>query len=182
MEQQQTTETETETATKGDNGSESKQQTDDTATKQSTDETSADKPAEQPDTGTAEKASSGGAAGEKHATKAELMEKGSLYFFYRPKVDAKEVKGAGDASKFYILMSPEGAMGEPAKEDEAEAKRGEEREATEATEGGKQHRLLVVSSKTLPGLHQRARNPWYEAQHLHNLLCCCRAVSVLHIG
>ena len=97
------------------------------------------------------------------------MEKGRLYFFYRPKVDAKEVKSPDDVQKFYILMSPEEAQGRPAKEEEAEAKRREEREGgTEATEGGKKHRLLVVSSKTLPGLNHRARNPWY-ADRRHSL-------------
>ena len=101
------------------------------------------------------------AEGGQEEYKAEEMEKGRLYFFYRPKVDAKEVKGTGDVQKFYILISPDGAEGTPAKEHEIEGKRHEEREAgKQGAEGGKQHRLLVVSSKTLPPPGQRVRNPW----------------------
>ena len=125
---------------------------------QPTDESKADN-AEKTEAADAEEKATGQGEGVEY--RAEPLEKGRLYFFYRPKVDAKEVRGTGDVQKFYILMSPEGTSGKPAKEEEVEGKRGEEREALkEGSEGGKKHRLLVVSSKMLPS-HGRVRNPWY---------------------
>lgn len=154
-EQQQTTDT-----TNTDKKQDDTQQNE--PTKQSTDEVKTDTAAETK-TDPKAKGGKGVAAGkeqEEHA--AELLEKGHLYFFYRPKVDAKEVKSPDDVQKFYILMSPEGAEGRPKKEEEVEGKRGEEKEAgEEGSEGGKKHRLLVVSSKMLPPPGQRRRNPWY---------------------
>ena len=75
--------------------------------------------------------------------KTTVLEKGLLYFFYRPKVDAKEVRSVDDVQKFYLLMSPEGAEGKPAREEELEGKRGEERKALEH-QGKPLHRLLVL--------------------------------------
>lgn len=87
------------------------------------------------------------------------MERGHLFFFYRPKVDAQEVKGPNDIQKFYILMSPDGAVGRPAKEHEIEGKRGEERAPLDH-KGKPLHRLLVVPGKCLPDPNSRRARIW----------------------
>jgi hypothetical protein len=89
-----------------------------------------------------------------------VLEKGHLFFFYRPKVDAQSVSGPDDIQKFYILISPDGAVGRPAKEEEVEGRRGEERQPHAGHEGKAPHRLIVISSKTLPGPNARSQRPW----------------------
>jgi hypothetical protein len=38
---------------------------------------------------------------------SEIIERGDLFFFYRPKIDAKEVKDVEDVQRFYIVTAPE---------------------------------------------------------------------------
>jgi len=38
---------------------------------------------------------------------SEIIEHGDLFFFYRPKIDAEEVKELGDVGRFYMVTSPE---------------------------------------------------------------------------
>ncbi len=40
-----------------------------------------------------------------------ILEKGNVYFFYRPKVDREEAHGIEDVQRFYILLSPENKKG-----------------------------------------------------------------------
>lgn len=39
--------------------------------------------------------------------KSKILEKGNIYFFYRPKVNRTEVKGFDDISRMYMILSPE---------------------------------------------------------------------------
>ena len=39
--------------------------------------------------------------------KGSIIEHGDLFFFYRPKVDAEEVRGLRDVQRFYMVTSPE---------------------------------------------------------------------------
>ena len=36
-----------------------------------------------------------------------VLEQGDIYFFYRPKKDAQEVKGVEDVRRFFIVTAPE---------------------------------------------------------------------------
>ena len=38
---------------------------------------------------------------------AEIFEQGDIYFFYRPKKGADEVKGIEDVRRFFIVIAPE---------------------------------------------------------------------------
>jgi hypothetical protein len=38
---------------------------------------------------------------------AEILERGDIYFFYRPKKAAEEVKGIEDVRRFFIVSAPE---------------------------------------------------------------------------
>ncbi|WKZ34006.1 MAG: hypothetical protein QY316_06305 [Thermodesulfobacteriota bacterium] len=40
--------------------------------------------------------------------KPEVLERGSIYFIYRPKVEEEEVKGLKEVQRFYMVLSPEG--------------------------------------------------------------------------
>jgi len=39
---------------------------------------------------------------------ANILEQGDIYFFYRPKKDAQEVKGVEDVRRFFMVIAPEG--------------------------------------------------------------------------
>ena len=38
----------------------------------------------------------------------EIVEKGDIYFFYRPKVEEEEATGLGDIQRFFMVLKPEG--------------------------------------------------------------------------
>lgn len=38
----------------------------------------------------------------------EILKQGDIYFFYRPKKDAQEVKGVEDVRRFFMVIAPEG--------------------------------------------------------------------------
>src|SRR5437763_10945793 len=38
---------------------------------------------------------------------SETVEHGDLFFFYRPKIESKEVEDIGDVQRFYMVTSPE---------------------------------------------------------------------------
>jgi hypothetical protein len=67
---------------------------------------------------------------ENRAKEPEILEKGLIYFFYRPKVDSEEVKGIEDVAKLYLLLSPQGFE----KYEERKAKK----------------RMIAISKKKLP--------------------------------
>src|ERR671933_1888666 len=56
-------------------------------------------------------------------TKAEILEQGDIYFFYRPKKAAEEVKGIEDVRRFFMVTAPE---------------------------DGQLYRLFVIGKKSLP--------------------------------
>ena len=56
---------------------------------------------------------------------ARLLERGHIYFAYRPKINAGEVRGLEDVERFYVILSPRGRDS---------------------------YRLLVVGQKRLPGI------------------------------
>jgi hypothetical protein len=41
------------------------------------------------------------------SAEAEILEQGDIYFFYRPKKAAKEVKGIEDVRRFFMVTAPE---------------------------------------------------------------------------
>jgi hypothetical protein len=60
---------------------------------------------------------------------SETIEHGDLFFFYRPKIESKEVEDIGDIQRFYMVTSPEG-NGKDAKKE--------------------LHRLFLLGQKQLP--------------------------------
>jgi hypothetical protein len=87
------------------------------------------------------------------AGEAEILEKGLIYFFYRPKVGVEEAHGPEDVQRMYILMWP----GAPAiRKDEEEMKH------TEGKTGvGEPERLIVVAKKKLPDVeHHKHQLFW----------------------
>ena len=49
---------------------------------------------------------------------AEILEQGDIYFFYRPKKDAQEVKGIEDVRRFFMVTAPEKRREGGAKEEQ----------------------------------------------------------------
>lgn len=70
----------------------------------------------------------------------DAIERGDIFFFYRPKVDVAKVADRGDVQRFYMLLAPDRARGR------------------------RTYRLFVVGRKTLPevaagrGAHPKQRN------------------------
>src|SRR5919202_5650516 len=60
---------------------------------------------------------------QKQANEAEILEQGDIYFFYRPKKAAAEVKGIEDVRRFFMVTAPE---------------------------DGQLYRLFVIGKKSLP--------------------------------
>jgi hypothetical protein len=58
---------------------------------------------------------------------ADILEQGDIYFFYRPKKGAEEVKGIEDVRRFFMVTAPE---------------------------GGQLYRLFVIGKKSLPEVRQ----------------------------
>ncbi|KAF9101422.1 hypothetical protein BGX29_005637 [Mortierella sp. GBA35] len=98
----------------------------------------------------------------------KVVEKGHVYFFYRPKIDVDHPSGPDDVQKLYMLLSPDAAVGrvstaskttEPSSTstsssstaDADEDKKTKTADAT-GTGAGKAalHRLLIVPRKALP--------------------------------
>ncbi|RUS15457.1 hypothetical protein BC938DRAFT_476933 [Jimgerdemannia flammicorona] len=77
---------------------------------------------------------------------ATILESGHIYFFYRPKVDAKEANAVEDVQRLYFVLKPKHAKAGNAK---ASAK-------ADASNSRK-NRLVVVPRKKLPETHQKAR-------------------------
>ena len=65
---------------------------------------------------------------------AEILEQGDIYFFYRPKKGAQEVKGVEDVRRFFMVTAPE------------------KRSAVEKNNSnkGELYRLFVIGKKSLP--------------------------------
>ena len=50
-------------------------------------------------------ANNNGSSSDNH--EPEILEQGDIYFFYRPKKDAQEVKGIEDVRRFFMVTAPE---------------------------------------------------------------------------
>jgi hypothetical protein len=70
---------------------------------------------------------------------AEILEQGDIYFFYRPKKDAEEVKGVEDVRRFFMVTAPEKRSGG-----------GEEEEKNSSYNKSDLYRLFVIGKKSLP--------------------------------
>src|SRR5437588_3953200 len=62
-------------------------------------------------------------------TQSEILEQGDIYFFYRPKKGAEEVKGIEDVRRFFMVTAPE-----------------EEKNNTKS----RLYRLFIIGKKSLP--------------------------------
>ena len=74
---------------------------------------------------------------------AEILEQGDIYFFYRPKKDAQEVKGIEDVRRFFMVTAPEKRKA---------GREGEAKEEDFSADSNKSHlyRLFVIGKKSLP--------------------------------
>jgi hypothetical protein len=73
-------------------------------------------------------------------TDAKIIEQGDIYFFYRPKKNAKEVKGVENVQRFFMVTAPE--------EKRSKGEEGEEEE--NSIHKGDLYRLFVIGKKSLP--------------------------------
>jgi hypothetical protein len=65
---------------------------------------------------------------------AEVLEQGDIYFFYRPKKDAEEVKGIEDVRRFFMVTAPE--------------------EENNSNKKNQLYRLFVIGKKSLPEIRK----------------------------
>ncbi|KAK5797174.1 hypothetical protein F5H01DRAFT_358763 [Linnemannia elongata] len=95
-----------------------------------------------------------------------VVEKGHVYFFYRPKIDVDQPSGPDDVQKLYMLLSPDDAVGRvstsaDSKHDGSTSSAKESKDDVGSGDGGKMvkkedesggalHRLLIVPRKALP--------------------------------
>jgi hypothetical protein len=64
---------------------------------------------------------------------AEILEQGDIYFFYRPKKAAEEVKGIEDVRRFFMVTAPE---------------------QNSSNNKSRLYRLFVIGKKSLPGVRK----------------------------
>jgi hypothetical protein len=69
----------------------------------------------------------------------QVLEQGDIYFFYRPKKDAQEVKGVEDVRRFFMVTAPEKEV----------------KEQQENNNNKNQlYRLFVIGKKSLPEIRK----------------------------
>jgi hypothetical protein len=68
-------------------------------------------------------------------TKPEILEQGDIYFFYRPKKGADEVKGIEDVRRFFMVTAPE-------------------KSENKTTDKNQFYRLFVIGKKSLPEIRK----------------------------
>ncbi|KAI4387510.1 hypothetical protein MLD38_005338 [Melastoma candidum] len=110
----------------------------------------------------------------------EILERGEIFMFYRPKVDREEAHGPDDVQRLYIVLRPEsGERPVEEKQDPLSGKEGSKKqesgdnsgERVGASEGGHGSqevniekepllRLLVMGKKSLPDPSKRSRPFW----------------------
>ncbi|KAF9292155.1 hypothetical protein BGZ68_010411 [Mortierella alpina] len=84
---------------------------------------------------------------EASTNETRTIERGNVFFFYRPKIDVHKPQGPNDVQKLYMLLCPDDAVGRPAAEDEV----GKQEASSKPSHSGKpQHRLLILPRKLLP--------------------------------
>ncbi|KAK6911174.1 hypothetical protein RJ641_023267 [Dillenia turbinata] len=99
----------------------------------------------------------------------EILERGKIYFFYRPKVD-KEAKSPGDVQHLYIALQPHsGEKPVEDKQDPSSGKEGSKKSSSAEGGTGKQEvnieeqvllRLMVMGKKSLPDPKKRSTPFW----------------------
>jgi hypothetical protein len=67
----------------------------------------------------------------------QVLEQGDIYFFYRPKKDAQEVKGVEDVRRFFMVTAPEEERGEEVDNNKNQP-----------------YRLFVIGKKSLPKIRK----------------------------
>jgi hypothetical protein len=70
-------------------------------------------------------------------TEPEVLEQGDIYFFYRPKKDAEEVKGIEDVRRFFMVTGPEKSENTKENSDKSQF-----------------YRLFVIGKKSLPEIRK----------------------------
>jgi hypothetical protein len=70
-------------------------------------------------------------------TKPEILEQGNIYFFYRPKKNADEVKGIEDVRRFFMVTAPE-----------------KSENTKENGDKNQFYRLFVIGKKSLPEIRK----------------------------
>jgi hypothetical protein len=70
-------------------------------------------------------------------TKPEILEQGDIYFFYRPKKNAEEVKGIEDVRRFFMVTAPE-----------------KSENTKENSDKNHFYRLFVIGKKSLPEIRK----------------------------
>jgi hypothetical protein len=76
--------------------------------------------------------------------KSEILEKGDIFFFYRPKVNSTEVKGIEDIRRFFMLTVPE-----------TQGKKGKKSSNSSGNDNLKKlYRLFVIGKKALPEIRE----------------------------
>src|SRR5256885_5017921 len=70
-------------------------------------------------------------------TQSEILEQGDIYFFYRPKKGAEEVKGIEDIRRFFMVTAPEKSENTKENSDKSQF-----------------YRLFVIGKKSLPEIRK----------------------------
>ena len=99
-------------------------------------------------------------------TQSEILEQGDIYFFYRPKKGAEEVKGIEDIRRFFMVTAPE--------EEENNNK-------------SRLYRLFIIGKKSLPEVRKteaRASERYWArvAAFLKNLMSLQENSSQMSLG
>lgn len=74
----------------------------------------------------------------------KILEQGDIFFFYRPKVNSKEIKSIDDIRRFYMVLCPE---------DEQKIIDNNTNNDT-TTKDKKLYRLFVIGKKSLPEIRK----------------------------
>ncbi|KAF9316342.1 hypothetical protein BG003_002068 [Podila horticola] len=75
-----------------------------------------------------------------------VLEKGQVYFFYRPKIDVDQPSGPEDVQKLYLLLSPDEAIGRLKTSEISSANNASKSSGNDKAH----HRLIIVPRKSLP--------------------------------
>ncbi len=97
-------------------------------------------------------------------SKSEILEKGDIFFFYRPKANAREVKGIEDIRRFFMLTVPE-----------TQNKKGQKSSSSNSNDTNslkKIYRLFVIGKKALPEIREtearRSERFWAKVGGIYN--------------
>ena len=69
----------------------------------------------------------------------QVLERGNIYFIYRPRVEKTSVSGLEDIQRFFMILSPH---------------------------NNEQHRLIVIGRKKLPEIEDRHERNWGSTRAL----------------